>query len=173
MDGQNQTTGAQTNPGTQTQAQNQQQAENTFTQAQLDAIIADRLSRERAKYADYETLKEKAGKFDAAQDAGKSEIEKLTERATAAEAKIAAFETEKKVASIRAAVAKEAGIPAELLTGDTEESCKAQAAAIAAYAKTQQAPAYPDVHDGGTKPGSTGGQTAAQQFADWFNANLH
>ena len=39
---------------------NQEQATKTFTQSELDAIISDRLKRERDKYADYETLKEKA-----------------------------------------------------------------------------------------------------------------
>ena len=31
--------------------------EKTFTQAELDAIVGDRLKRERAKYADYSDLK--------------------------------------------------------------------------------------------------------------------
>ena len=42
--------------------------ERTFTQAELDAVIGERLSRERAKYVDYETLKEKASKFDKAEE---------------------------------------------------------------------------------------------------------
>ena len=41
------------------------QEERTFTQAELNAIVADRLARERAKYADYDKLKDKAGKADA------------------------------------------------------------------------------------------------------------
>ena len=32
--------------------------ERTFTQAELDAIVSDRLKRERMKTADYEQLKE-------------------------------------------------------------------------------------------------------------------
>ena len=43
-------------------------AERTFTQAEMDAIIGDRLKRERAKYADYEDVKAKAQQFDAAQE---------------------------------------------------------------------------------------------------------
>lgn len=43
------------------------QEERTFTQAELNAIVADRLARERAKYADYDKLKDKAGKADALQ----------------------------------------------------------------------------------------------------------
>ena len=37
------------------------------------------------------------------------------------------------------------GVPAELLSGDTEESCTAQAQAILKFAQ----PGYPSVRDGG------------------------
>ena len=37
-----------------------QPAGKTFTQAELESIVADRLARERAKYPDYEDLKAKA-----------------------------------------------------------------------------------------------------------------
>lgn len=55
----------------------------TFSQEQLDAIITERLNREKAKYADYEALR--AFK-ETAEQASKSEVEKLTERAAKAEA---------------------------------------------------------------------------------------
>ena len=47
--------------------QTAEQPERTFTQAEMDAIIRDRLSRERSKYADYDDIKAKAQKFDAAE----------------------------------------------------------------------------------------------------------
>ena len=43
-----------------TPAAGEQQTERTFTQAEMNAIIADRLNRERTKYADYDALKAKA-----------------------------------------------------------------------------------------------------------------
>lgn len=49
------------------------------SQEQLNALLGDRLARERAKYADYEDLKAKATKFDEAEAANKSELEKATE----------------------------------------------------------------------------------------------
>lgn len=49
-----------------------------------------------------------------------------------------------------ARVAAATGCPAELLTGDTEEACTAQAQAITAFANTQQPAGYPNVRDGGT-----------------------
>lgn len=38
--------------------------ENLLTQADVDGVVEKRLERERAKYSDYDTLKEKAGKVD-------------------------------------------------------------------------------------------------------------
>lgn len=38
--------------------------ENLLTQADVDGVVEKRLERERGKYADYDTLKEKAGKVD-------------------------------------------------------------------------------------------------------------
>ena len=40
-----------------TPAAGEQQTERTFTQAEMNAIISDRLTRERSKYADYDDLK--------------------------------------------------------------------------------------------------------------------
>ncbi len=75
--------------------------ERTFTQAEMDAIIGERLSRERAKYADFETYKEKAEKFDAAEEAAKSDLEKATERANALQAELDALKKADEVRSIR------------------------------------------------------------------------
>lgn len=55
----------------------------TFTQAELDRIVADRVKR--AKPADYDDLRRKAGEFDKLADANKSDLEKLTARAEQAE----------------------------------------------------------------------------------------
>lgn len=49
------------------------------SQEQLNALLGDRLARERAKYSDYDDLKAKAAKFDQAEEANKSELEKATE----------------------------------------------------------------------------------------------
>ena len=57
-----------------------QEPEKTFTQSELNAIVADRLSRERGKYSDYEELKTKAAQFDAAEEARKTELQKATIR---------------------------------------------------------------------------------------------
>lgn len=50
------------------------------SQADLDRIIGERLSRERSRFADYDDLKAKAAEFDKAADAQKSELQR-SERA--------------------------------------------------------------------------------------------
>ena len=102
----------------------------TFTQAELDAIVADRLARERAKYPDYESIKAKAEKYDAAEEAGKSELQKANERAAALKTELDGLKKANQLRELRASVAKEKGVPEALLTGETEEACKAQADAI-------------------------------------------
>jgi hypothetical protein len=57
----------------------------TFTQAELDQIVADRLKRERAKHADYDDLKQKASRLDEIEAASKSDLEKEREAREAAE----------------------------------------------------------------------------------------
>jgi hypothetical protein len=59
------------------------------SQDDLNRIIADRVQRERGKYADYKDLKAKAAQLDEIEQANKSEIEKATDRATKAEAEAA------------------------------------------------------------------------------------
>ena len=52
----------------------------TFTQADLDRIVADRIRRERAQFADYGDLKTKAQELDALREASKSEADRLRDR---------------------------------------------------------------------------------------------
>lgn len=87
---QTQASGGQQDGQAQAQQAQAQQAK-TFTQEQLDQIIGERLKRESAKFADYEELK----KFkDEAEAKNKSELEKLTERATKAQAEAERIKSE-------------------------------------------------------------------------------
>lgn len=101
-------------------------AGDTFTQADIDRIVADRVKRERAKYADYDEVKAKAAQFEQLDSAAKSEVEKATERATAAEAKLAKAEAD----AIRLTVAMSKGLTesqAKRLVGSTREDLEADA----------------------------------------------
>ncbi|WP_151737237.1 scaffolding protein [Paenibacillus tengchongensis] len=103
--------------------------EKTFTQAELDALIADRLGRERKKFADYDELKTKLTALEQAEaerEAAKlTETERLQAEKDAAEKK--AQEAEGKGAAALAAanqrlinaefkvLAREKNVPAERL----------------------------------------------------------
>ena len=143
--------------------------ERTFTQAQLDAIVADRLNRERAKFVDYETLKDKAAKFDAAEEAGKTELQKATDKAAALEKELNGLKQNQKLSAMRAKVATEMKLPAELaefLTAGDEEGCKAQAKKLL---DTLKPGGYPNVRDGGSAQQASGGGSTREQFIDWFS----
>ena len=122
------------------------QSERTFTKSEVNAIVVDRLARDREKYKDYEELKKKAEKYDEYEEANKTELQKEKERADALEKKVNALERANEIKSVRDKVAKETGVPAHLLYGDDEASCRTQAKALVDYKKDGT---YPNVKDGG------------------------
>lgn len=139
--------------------------EKTFTQAEVDAIIGDRLQRERSKYADYTQLKEKADLYDQYTEQSKTELQKANDKAEALEKELNGLKQAETIRTVREKVSQETGVPAALLTAETEDDCKAQAEAIKAYAQPK---GYPYVQDGG-EPQGRQKASAAQQFAEWFN----
>lgn len=141
-----------------------QGTEKTFTQAEVNEIVKERLKRDQGKYSDYDDLKKKAEEYDKIQEASKTELQKANDKADKLQEELDALKKAESVRDIRAKVSKETGVPENLLTGDTEEDCKTQAEAIKTYAD----PGYPNLKDGG-EPGGNLKSTTAQQFADWFN----
>ena len=138
-------------------------AEKTFTQAEMDAIIGDRLARERAKYADYAEIKAKAAKFDEAEEANKSELQKAVEERDALKARIDKLEADKAHADAVADAAAKYGVDAVLLarmSGDVEEN--------AAILKEKMAnmPKYGEVNDGGEVNAPSQKKTTGELFAD-------
>lgn len=67
----------------------------SFTQADIDRIVKDRLDRERAKFNDYETLKQAKAELDALKAAQMSEDEKRAARITELEALAAVAQHER------------------------------------------------------------------------------
>lgn len=116
------------------------------TQEELDAIVGARLKREREKYADYEDLKRRAAEGDKALEAANAEVERL--KAEAAKRDEAA-----ELDRARAKVAKETGVPAELVAGGDEAAMRSFAEAVAAFAKRPAAPKVEGAgrFDGGPK----------------------
>lgn len=103
------------------QGEQQEQPEQTFTQADVDKIVKERVGRERAKYADYDDLKAKAG-----------EKQTVEERLAAMEKRA----TDAEVGRLRSDIAAEHGISKEdrdlFLTGADEDTLTAQAKRLAA-----------------------------------------
>jgi hypothetical protein len=113
------------------------------TQEELDRIIGDRLGRERDKFKDYDAIKDKASKYDAAQaggGAGSGQNDDVTQRLTSFEERVTAAEkttTETqneleatRVRLVRSEVAIDKGIAKDdliLLTATTKEDLEKQA----------------------------------------------
>lgn len=144
--------------------------ERTFTQDEVNKIVADRLFKERSKYDGFEEMKEKASKFDEMQEASKTELQKATERADKLQAELDFLNKANEVRTIREKVATDNGVPVSLLTGNTEEECTTQAKAILEFANKPMP--YPSVKDGG-EVNKTMKKNAVDQFADWFNAQTN
>ena len=139
--------------------------ERSFTQADMDAAINERLKDERkkhaaelAKFADYEDLQAKAAKLDELEAANKSEMEKLAEaaaqaakRAEEAEAKAAKLEAKAAHDALVAQVASDEGVPADMVHGADEDEMRASAQAFKAHLEAAK-PKNPDPKAGGATP---------------------
>jgi broad specificity phosphatase PhoE len=146
----------------------EQQFQAIQSQTDLDRIISDRLSRERAKYGDYEDLKAKAVKYDEEQDRAKSEVTKARERAEAAERELSK-EREK---GLRATIAAAKGVPVGSITGKTKDEMEASANELIAWRDQNKRTSR--VPSGSLKSGSgtdddnkTGKERAAAALRDY------
>lgn len=147
------------------------------TQADFDRIIADRVSRERAKFADYADLKAKAAEHDKAQEAAKSDLQKAMERAEAAEKRAQEYEQRDQRAKWAAAIVKDSKVPASALRGSTEDELKAHFEELKALIPAEEAPkpkpgaVGPYVPTEGSNPtGTLGGPR--QAFANFLSGQL-
>ena len=125
------------------------------TQEELDAAIAERIRAETSKFADYDALKEKAGKYD--ELIGKNlekQVETLQEKLNAANktisgnaqtiAELTARVETAEGAALRAKVAHANNIPYEMagrLNGSTEEELTADAKVLAKFVAPPAPPA--------------------------------
>lgn len=154
------------NQNSQEQAQTE---EKTFTQAELDAVVKDRLKREREKYADYDAVKAKATKLDEIEAANKSELEKANEKAAKLEAELNGIKKAAELREMREKIATENNIPANLLTGTTEDECKAQVESIKGLLSANGIPT--SVSDGG-EPNHSGKVSNQTMFANWVKDKI-
>lgn len=85
----------------------------TFTQADIDRILKDRLAQQAKQYADYDTLK---AKVQTAEDAAKTEAEKMADRLKELETQNQQLAQARRELTIRSAIgeaASKAGLPAD------------------------------------------------------------
>ncbi|CEP67875.1 Protein of unknown function DUF4355 [Moorella glycerini] len=114
-----------------------QQPGKTFTQEELDRIIADRLSREREKYKDYNDLKKAAEELKKIKEAQMSEAEKLQARLAELERSLAEKDreaAEAKLEVMKLRILEEVGLPkawADRIFGTNEEELRADAKNLA------------------------------------------
>lgn len=109
------------------------------SQDDLNRIIADRVARERAKYADYKDLKVKAARLDEIEAANKTEAQKLADAVAAAEKE----RDDARAEALRMRIATKHGITdAEdidlFLTGTDEETLTRQAERLAGRASDRR-----------------------------------
>lgn len=116
--------------------------------------------------ADLETAQKRIKELEQAGN----DLQAAKDRAAALETELNGLKDANRIRDIRAAVAKETGVPMELLTADSEDACKAQAKGIMDYAKGGN---YPDVRDGGETPPPTPTGTAGawQSLISQINQN--
>jgi hypothetical protein len=94
----------------------------TFTQAEVNQIVKDRVARERAKYADYDDLKTAA----ADADKSKTQLDKVSEQLAALTSRAEQAEAREARAKVIAAKKLPASL-AKRLQGTTEEELTADA----------------------------------------------
>ena len=154
---------------TNTQAQQTEpEASKTFTQAEVDLIVKERLGRERAKYEGFEEYKEKAAQLDAIEEANKTELQKAQDKAAELEKKLSDLENANNLRAMREKVASEKGVPIDLLTGETEEACNTQADGILKFASAQ---GYPVIRDSG-EPSKMTKSSTREQFKEFMESNF-
>jgi len=134
------------------------------SQDDLNRLIGDRINKVKSQFADYEDLKAKASKFDEAEQANKSELEKERERAEKAEERA----TKAEQATLRADVAAAKGLTAgqaKRLVGSTREELEADADEILAdFAPKKTTPSSKTLRSGSSgddTSGLTGKERAA------------
>lgn len=147
------------------------QQEKTFTQEEVNQIVQDRLFKERKKYdgvdldqikADTEALKGKLAESE-------QKLQSETERANGLNAELEGIKKANEIRDIREKVARENGIPADLLHGETVDDCKAEAERLVEFARPK---GYPNVKDGGEPVAPTVKKSTREIFAEFVGNEL-
>jgi hypothetical protein len=112
------------------------------TQDDLNRIIKERVDRERAKYSDYSDLKAKASKYAEFEESQKSELQRATERAEALDKELSQIRSARQIETWKGEIAAVTKVPAELLSGSTQEELQASAEKLKPYLEASQRGPY-------------------------------
>lgn len=104
-----------------------------FTQEEVDKIVGQARLKERSKYSQYEEYKTAYDELQSIKEQGKTELQKATERAEAAEKERDALLGERQKNAWIAEVSEEYGVPRDLLHGADLEAIKESAAIAKRY----------------------------------------
>lgn len=166
------------------QGGNEPQNEGKLTQAEVDAIVADRLARERKKYADYSDLKKASEELAELKKSQMTEVEKLKAELAEKDALLQSKDQELsglKLERVKAAKLAEAGVSAEWIdsvSGSTEEEVAASVTKLAARLKVEPPKAAQGAGQTGiqNQNSSLSGMTRAElaeksKDIDWYRKN--
>lgn len=144
------------NVGQQAEQQEQQTEFKPITsQEELNKLIGERIGKVKSQFADYDTLREKASKFDEVQEQSKSELQKAQERAQAAEKRATEFEH----TALKTRIASEMGVIPEVIQGSDEETMRASAQRVLDWANQgKRTPPPAKKLASGSAPDSKGGE---------------
>lgn len=156
--------------------------EQTYSKSQVEHILQERLAAERKKLGDVGELKKKAAEFDKLQDAQKSELEKLNERASSLESRAQSLQDELRTERLTNAVfaqangvgITDAGLAARLIDGSAVEfsdegkpekaSVKKALEALVESHPILKGKASPGSADGGVRKPVSGGASINDQI---------
>lgn len=146
--------------------------EKTFTQEEVNNIVQERIFKERKKFGevDIDALKANEAALKGQLEESATKLSQETERADALKKELDAIKKANEIREIREKVAKESNIPADLLHGEDEETCKAEAEKLVEFARPK---GYPSVKDGGEAFAPTVKKTTKEQFAEFVGDALN
>jgi hypothetical protein len=166
------------------QGGNEPQNEGKLTQAEVDAIVADRLVRERKKYADYSDLKKASEELAELKKSQMTEVEKMKAELAEKDALLQSKDQELsglKLERVKAAKLVEAGVAAEWIdsvSGSTEEEVAASVTKLAARLKVEPPKAAQGAGQTGiqNQSNSLSGMTRAElaeksKDIEWYRKN--
>lgn len=129
--------------------------EKSFTQAELDQIVKDRLERERRKYADYNDLKASREELQKIKDGERTELEKLQAERDKALSELDSLKStlaQKERDALALKLLADAGLPAALaprILGESEDEMQSDIETLKELFPAKKTVGAPSPIDGG------------------------